>query len=145
MKVTKIKTSNVGNALGSAAGIAVGALASNAVVGLIPIDNATGKRALVAVAGALAASVVAGTDTTASIVRNVCIGMAGQQTKELVKEFATPYAPDVKVIKDALEVPAIVPAAAARSMGRLASRMGNAQLPVRMGQVTQDGVTFQMG
>lgn len=148
MKFKKPNASSVGSTLGAAAGIAVGAMVSNGVVGLIPIDHSVGKKALVAVAAAVGAAVISGQDTTSEVARNLCIGMAGQQVKNLVQEVAKPYAPDSKFIKDALEVQSLpAPAAAARAMGKALGRgMGSPEMTAKlqMGQIQNGGFTFQV-
>ena len=148
----KIDKKTAGKALVTTGGVVTGALASNA-----------GASALTSIVknGMIAKGVVALTGVAVAIgfsknnfVAGAGIGAAGQQVKELVKEVATPHLPDVQLIKDAFEVPALPTAGdgAGRAMARsLAGRMargrsmGNPTFRMGNGPVRTTGSKFVAG
>lgn len=136
MKIQKFKTDNAANALGTAAGVVAGAMLSSGVSGAIPMQNKTAAKAIVAVAGVALTAFVGGQDAGAKAVRNIGIGMAAQQGKEIISDAVKPMLPAntgkaTQFLHDAVgggsaPVQGAVAASMAARLGR--ARMGNPDL-----------------
>lgn len=130
MKLQKFKADNAGSALATVLGVATGAMLSGGVSGAIPVKNKTAVKAIVAVTGVALASLVGGQDTMAKVVRNIGVGIAAQQGKEVLSDTLKPMLPAntnivTKFLHDSLgsETASVSGGELAKSLAR--ARMGN--------------------
>lgn len=93
MKVTKPTPKKAIGFAGQAAAIVGGMMLSNGVSSVIPFDNKTAVKGILAAAGIVGASVFAGSDTTSKAIQSICVGITAQQAKELVKELGGQHLP----------------------------------------------------
>ena len=94
MKLGKFSGAKAANALGTAAGVGTGMLLSNGLSHIIPMENKTAVKGIVTAFGVAGMILFSGDGTVSKIAKDVSMGVAVQQTKELAKEFITPHLPD---------------------------------------------------
>jgi hypothetical protein len=128
MKLGKFTTSKASGALGTAVGVGAGMLLSNGLKSVIPVNNETAVKGIVAAAGVAGMILISGNDTISKIAKNVAIGAAVQQTTSLAKEFATPHLPSgngkvAKFINASFENDTVIPVVASSQVKRLANPM----------------------
>lgn len=149
MKLGKLKGDKVTSTLGQTVGVIGGAMASKGVAGILPIQNKTIAKGVIALAGVAIATMVDGSDTAAKAVRSIGLGMAVQQGNEIISDAVKPAlpAPTNKVtqfLHDAVGGGS-APSAMAKALGR---KMGNPEFNFRMANPTAlpsaTGVEFAM-
>lgn len=134
MKVGNFSASKASKTLGTAAGVVSGMVLSNGISSVVPLENKTASKAVVALVGVATAVLASGSDSLAKTARNVGIGMAAQQVKEIVKEVVAPHLPDNDFIKESFEQTTSVSTTEARAAlnARRKRRMAS-PMPYRMG------------
>jgi len=88
MKIAKFSTKKTVSAVGQTAAVAGGMLLSNGVSSVLPFDNKTAAKGIVAALGLAGAIFIDGNDMVSKIAQGLSLGMSAQQVKELVKDVA---------------------------------------------------------
>ncbi len=94
MKLKMFTGKQVAQTSMDAGSLLLGGMVSSGIEGAIPIEEPKTRKGLLAAVGILGAAAVSGNTKTASIVRNLLLGMGVRQGQRFIQEAASPSLPE---------------------------------------------------
>ncbi|MBC8753974.1 hypothetical protein H2O64_04780 [Kordia sp. YSTF-M3] len=94
MKLKMFTGKQVAKTSMDAGSLLLGGMVSSGIEGAIPIEESKTRKGILAAVGILGAASVSGNTNSATIVRNLLLGMGIRQGQRFIQEAATPSLPE---------------------------------------------------